>query len=89
MSRLLARYQAAVAAGELRPDPAQRAVVDRLAVCADELEARPRRGSILWRALGKRPSAVRGVGPVGGACFRRSAAIDLGSSPRVLSCELY
>ncbi len=77
MSRVFARYQAAVAAGELRPDPAQRAVVERLARCADELEARPRRGSILWRALGKRPAAVRGVYLWGGVGRGKSMLMDM------------
>lgn len=77
MSRLLARYQAAVAAGELRPDPAQRAVVERLARCAEELEARPRRGSILWRAIGKRPEAVRGVYLWGGVGRGKSMLMDM------------
>ncbi len=77
MSRVLARYQAAVAAGELRPDPAQRTVVERLARCADELEARPRRGSILWRALGKRPAAVRGVYLWGGVGRGKSMLMDM------------
>jgi cell division protein ZapE len=77
MSRLIARYQAAVAAGELRPDPAQRAVIERLTRCAEELEARPRRGSILWRALGKRPAAVRGVYLWGGVGRGKSMLMDL------------
>ena len=77
MSRLIARYQAAVSAGELRPDPAQRAVVERLARCADELEARPRRGSILWRAIGKRPEAVRGVYLWGGVGRGKSMLMDM------------
>ncbi len=77
MSRLIARYQAAVSAGELRPDPAQRAVVERLARCADALEARPRRGSILWRAIGKRPEAVRGVYLWGGVGRGKSMLMDM------------
>ena len=77
MSRLIARYQAAVSAGELRPDPAQRAVVERLARCADALEARPQRGSILWRAIGKRPEAVRGVYLWGGVGRGKSMLMDM------------
>ena len=77
MPRVLARYDAAVAGGELRPDPAQRAVAARLDACAVALETRPRRGSILWRALGKRPEAVRGVYLWGGVGRGKSMLMDL------------
>jgi cell division protein ZapE len=77
MGKVLTRYQAAVSAGELRPDPAQRAVAERLDRCAAELEARPRRGSILWRALGRRPEAVRGVYLWGGVGRGKSMLMDM------------
>jgi cell division protein ZapE len=77
MSRVLARYDAAVAGGELRPDPAQRAVAQRLQLCADTLEARPRRGSTLWRVLKKRPEPVRGVYLWGGVGRGKSMLMDM------------
>ena len=61
MTKVLARYRALVAAGELRTDPEQEAAAERLDRLAQELEAVPRKGSILWRALGRRPEPPRGV----------------------------
>src|SRR3569623_1649420 len=61
MSNLLTRYDALVAAGELKPDPEQAAAARRLAALAEELQATPKRGSTLWRALGRKPEAPRGV----------------------------
>ncbi|RYG63924.1 cell division protein ZapE, partial [bacterium] len=49
MTTVLARYDHLVADGQLRPDPDQRATVERLQRLADELEAVPTRGSVLWR----------------------------------------
>jgi cell division protein ZapE len=77
MAKVLARYDALVSGGELRPDPAQRAVAERLDRCAVALEERPRRGSILWRALGKRPEAVRGIYLWGGVGRGKSMMMDL------------
>lgn len=77
MSRVLARYEQAIAAGELRADPAQRAVAERLDACARALEARPRKGSVLWRAIGKRPEPVRGVYLWGGVGRGKSMLMDM------------
>ncbi|HEY0269700.1 MAG TPA: cell division protein ZapE [Sphingomonas sp.] len=77
MTRVLARYDALVSGGELRPDPAQRAVAARLDRCATELEARPRRGTLLWRVLNKRPEPVRGVYLWGGVGRGKSMLMDL------------
>jgi cell division protein ZapE len=77
MAKVLARYDALVSAGELRPDPAQRAIAARLDRCAAELEAAPRRGSILWRALRKRPEPVKGLYLWGGVGRGKSMLMDL------------
>ncbi|MEO7681775.1 MAG: AFG1/ZapE family ATPase, partial [Sphingomonas sp.] len=61
MTGLVARYDALVAARELKPDPEQAVAAQRLAALATELEASPKRGSTLWRALGRKPVAPRGV----------------------------
>ena len=47
MTGVLARYEALVAAGELRPDPEQRAAAQRLNRLQEELEAVPPRGSLV------------------------------------------
>ena len=77
MSGLIARYDALVVAGELRPDPEQAAAAQRLAALAAELEATPKRGSTLWRALGRKPEAPRGVYLWGGVGRGKSMLMDL------------
>jgi cell division protein ZapE len=77
VAKVLIRYDALVSAGELRPDPAQRAVAGRLDRCAAELEQAPKRGSILWRALRKRPEAVKGLYLWGGVGRGKSMLMDL------------
>ena len=57
--KVRARYDALVAAGELQPDADQAAAAARLDVLAGELEAQPKRGSTLWRMLGRRMAASR------------------------------
>src|SRR3546814_11798334 len=59
VTTVLAAYDALVAAGELRPDPEQRAAAERLSQLQSELEAVPRRGRLLWR-LTDRTSVVSG-----------------------------
>src|SRR3546814_786936 len=61
VTTVLAAYDALVAAGELRPDAEQRAAAERLNRLQSELEAVPRRGSLLWRLTGRKPEALRGV----------------------------
>ncbi|MBN8832234.1 MAG: AFG1 family ATPase [Sphingomonadales bacterium] len=77
MSDVLTRYEELVAAGELAPDPDQRAAAARLARLQAELEQAPRRGSILWRMLGKAPEPVRGVYLWGGVGRGKSMLMDL------------
>src|SRR3569623_2231315 len=77
MTTLLTRYDALVAAGELRPDPEHAAAARRLAALAAELEASPKRGSTLWRALGRKPEAPRGVYLWGGVGRGKSMLMDL------------
>ncbi len=77
MSRIAAAYDALVAAGELRPDPEQQAAAARLDHLAAELEATPKRGSVLWRMLGKAPEAPRGLYLWGGVGRGKSMLMDL------------
>jgi cell division protein ZapE len=77
MTTVRAAYDALVAAGELRPDPEQAAAATRLDTLQRELEATPKRGSILWRLAGKRPEAPRGVYLWGGVGRGKSMLMDL------------
>ena len=77
MTTLLARYEALVAAGELRADPDQRATVDRLDRLARELSDTPARGSVLWRMLRKAPPSPRGLYMWGGVGRGKSMLMDL------------
>lgn len=76
-TKVLARYQALVASGELKPDPEQAAAAARLDVLAAELEASPKRGSTLWKMLGKKPEAPRGLYMWGGVGRGKSMLMDL------------
>ncbi|UZK65687.1 cell division protein ZapE [Sphingomonas sp. M1-B02] len=77
MSHVLTRYRELIAAGELRPDPEQAAAAERLDQLAEQLEAVPKKGSILWRALGRRPEPPRGVYLWGGVGRGKSMLMDL------------
>ena len=74
---VLAAYDALVAAGELKPDPEQRAAAERLSQLQSELEAVPRRGSLLWRIAGRKPQALRGVYLWGAVGRGKSMLMDL------------
>ena len=79
MPGLLARYDALIASGELRPDPDQRAAAERLARLQDELEApRPKRG-LFARLTGTREASPdpRGVYLWGGVGRGKSMLMDL------------
>ncbi|WP_294394245.1 cell division protein ZapE [uncultured Sphingomonas sp.] len=73
----LARYDRLVAAGELKPDAAQRKVAERLDRLAHELEDQPGRGTVLWRLLRRKPEPVRGVYLWGGVGRGKSMLMDL------------
>jgi cell division protein ZapE len=77
MHRVRSRYDALIAAGELRPDPEQAAAADRLTQLQDELEASPKKGSLLWRLAGKKPAPPRGIYMWGGVGRGKSMLMDL------------
>ncbi|MDB5718020.1 MAG: AFG1-family ATPase [Sphingomonas bacterium] len=77
MTSVVARYEALVAAGELRPDPDQRATVLRLDSLARELSEVPASGSLLWRMLRKAPVPPRGIYMWGGVGRGKSMLMDL------------
>ena len=72
-----ARYAALVAARELRADATQADAAARLDRLQLELEAVPKRGTVLWRALRKRPEPPRGVYLWGGVGRGKSMLMDL------------
>jgi cell division protein ZapE len=76
MSGVLARYEELVAAGELRPDPEQRAAATRLDALQRQLEAAPA-GGFLGKLLGKKPPAPRGIYLWGGVGRGKSMLMDL------------
>ena len=77
MSGILARYDVLIAAGELKADPDQRAAATRLARLQTDLEAVPKRGSVLRRALTRKPDAIEGVYMWGGVGRGKSMLMDL------------
>ena len=77
MTGVLARYQALIAAGELRVDPDQQAGAERLDTLQRELEAAPPRGSTLWKLLRKAPEPPRGLYMWGGVGRGKSMLMDL------------
>jgi cell division protein ZapE len=76
MSGLLARYQALVAAGELKPDPDQRAAAERLAKLQQELETERGEG-FLGRLFGRKDASPRGVYIWGGVGRGKSMLMDV------------
>ena len=76
MTRIITRYDALVAAGELRPDPEQRTAAQRLDRLQQELEA-PLPGGLLGRLMGKKPAPPRGLYLWGGVGRGKSMLMDL------------
>ena len=76
MTGMLARYQALVAAGELRADPEQRAATERLQRLQDELVAAREPGT-LARLFGREQARVRGLYLWGGVGRGKSMLMDL------------
>ncbi|MGC6400526.1 cell division protein ZapE [Sphingomonas sp. FW199] len=77
MSAVLSAYRALIAGGELRPDATQAAAAERLAELATALEAVPKRGSTLWKLLGRLPDPPRGVYLWGDVGRGKSMLMDL------------
>ncbi|HAU21092.1 MAG TPA: cell division protein ZapE [Erythrobacter sp.] len=77
MSGILSRFETLIAGGELKPDPDQRIAAERLNQLQRELEAVPKYGSVLWRALSKKPGSPRGVYMWGGVGRGKSWLMDL------------
>lgn len=77
MTKVLERYRALVAAGELRADPEQEAAALRLNQLAAELEAVPAKVGLLGRVLGRTPPPPRGVYMWGGVGRGKSMLMDL------------
>jgi cell division protein ZapE len=77
VTSVIDRYDALVSGGELKPDADQRAAAIRLTRLQEELEAAPKRGSVLWRMLRKAPEPVRGVYLWGGVGRGKSMLMDL------------
>ncbi len=77
MTGVLARYDALVAAGELRRDNEQSAAAVRLGHLQKELETPAPKGSIIWRLSGKKPEVPRGIYLWGGVGRGKSMLMDL------------
>lgn len=77
MSGMLARYEALLAAGELRADPEQRAAAARLDALQQELEQGSEKPGLFGRLLGRKPHKPRGVYLWGGVGRGKSMLMDL------------
>ena len=77
MTLVLERYDALVAAGELRPDGLQSAAARRLDRLAHDLETGARKGSVLWRLTNRKPAPPRGIYLWGDVGRGKSMLMDL------------
>jgi cell division protein ZapE len=76
MTRVIDRYDALVAAGELRPDPEQRSAAERLDRLQQELETSETPG-LIGKLFGKKAPFPRGVYLWGGVGRGKSMLMDL------------
>ncbi|MCU0728724.1 MAG: cell division protein ZapE [Sphingopyxis sp.] len=77
MTGTLSRYTALTVAGELRRDQNQADAAALLDHCQTALESAPRKGSVLWRMVGRKADAVRGVYMWGGVGRGKTMLMDL------------
>jgi len=77
MTGLLARYEALIASGELRPDAEQEAAAERLERLQRELECSRPVGGLLGKLFGRKPEAPRGIYMWGGVGRGKSMLMDL------------
>ena len=77
MPTFINHYERLIAARELKADPDQRNAVVQLSRVKEELEAIPPRGSVIWRAFGRKPDPVRGIYMWGGVGRGKSMLMDL------------
>jgi cell division protein ZapE len=77
MTGLLARYEALIASGELRPDPEQAAAAERLERLQRELERGQTAGGLFGKLLSKKRENPRGIYMWGGVGRGKSMLMDL------------
>jgi cell division protein ZapE len=77
MTSLVARYEALLASGELKPDGEQAAAAERLEQLQRELEAATASGGLLGKLFGKKRPAPRGIYLWGGVGRGKSMLMDL------------
>ncbi|MEY4160419.1 MAG: hypothetical protein RLZZ136_1040 [Pseudomonadota bacterium] len=77
MSGLIIRYNALIAAGELRPDPEQAAAAACLARLQETLEVPATKGGLLGKILARKSEPARGIYMWGGVGRGKSMLMDL------------
>ena len=87
MSGLLARYDALIAAGELRADADQRAAALKLAALQEALEVEAPSGGLFGRLFGRKAEPPRGLYIWGGVGRGKSMLMDLFVETLALSAK--
>ncbi len=77
MTGILARYEALIAAGELRTDPAQRKAAERLDQLQRQIETTRNKGGFLASLFGDKTKQPRGIYMWGGVGRGKSMLMDL------------